>query len=256
MSSRNIQKRNPDTELRILIINSSGNSTKTTTGRWFLRNRMHEPKYHRVGYRERDTREGEVFAATHKLESVHESLMMSMFVIVEIEVSAFGETIDRMSSMQGCHDDYEFVLIPVVNSSLKLLDDSIRTIEMLIDIGVPPHKFRVLFNRVDCGCDFDILTDRLAELEIDYDLSAQIENHEFYEKLEILGIKYDEITEDKLRADEKQLEQLEAQSKISYLFKNTVFDASKAYFTQAVSAQRDALQYSRQHDEVFEMLFR
>lgn len=255
MSSRNCQTRSPATEFCVLVINSSGNSTKTITGRGLLRNRMLEPSYYRVGYNDRNIRGEEIFIAAHKLEDVHKALMTSMSVIVEVEVSAFEETINQMNSMVGCHEDYDFVLIPVINSSYKLIDDSIRTIETLISMGVSRDKFKILFNRAVNGCDFELLTNKLKELKITYDLNAQIENHEFYEKLDILGIKYNDITEDKLRADEKKLKQLEAQSTISHLLINTTFDASKAYFSEAVPAQKDALQYSHQHDEVFDMLF-
>lgn len=256
MSRRNRQIRNPETEFCVLIINSSGNSTKTVTGRGLLRNRMLRPLYYRVGYSDRDTKGEEFFIHAHKLEDVHEALMTYMSVIVEVEVSAFEETINKMCAMHGCYDDYDFVLIPVINSSHKLIDDSIRTIERLINIGVSPDKFRILFNREeDNGCDFDLLTNKLEELKITYDLNAQIKNHEFYEKLDMLGVRYNDITECKLSADKKQLEQLEAQSGISHLLKNNTLDTSKAYFSELVSAQEDALDYGQQHDEVFEILF-
>lgn len=255
MSKRNRQIRNPETEFCVLIINSSGNSTKTVTGRGLLRNRMLRPLYYRVGYSDRDIKGEEFFIHAHKLEDVHEALMTYMSVIVEVEVSGFEETIHQMRSMEGCHEDYDFVLIPVINSSHKLIDDSIRTIEDLIKMGVSRDKFRILFNRVINGCDFDLLTNKLEELKITYDLNAHIKNHEFYEKLDTLGIRYNDITEYKLNADEKKLKQLEAQSTISHLLMNTTFDASKAYFSEAVLAQKDALQYSQQHDEVFDMLF-
>lgn len=245
-----------DAEFRILIINSSGNSTKTTTGRGFVRNRMHEPSYYKVGYIHQDIKGEEIFTVAHKLEDVHEILMKSMSVIVEVEVSAFEETINKMRAMHGCYDDYDFVLIPIINSSIKLIEDSIRTIETLINIGVSPDRFRILFNREEKnGCDFDPLTNKLEELKITYDLNAQIKNHDFYEKLDILGVRYNDITEYKLSVDKKQLEQLEAQSGISHLLKNNTLDASKAYFSELVSAQEDALDYGKQHDEVFEILF-
>lgn len=255
MNARNHKKNHSETEFRVLIINSSGNSTKTVTGRGFISNRMHKPTYYKVGYKNQDTKGEEIFVAAHNLADVHETLMMSMSVIVEVEVSAFEETINQMRSMQGSHEDYDFILIPTINSSYKLIDDSIRTIEKLINIGVSPDRLRVLFNRAPTDYDFDVLTKKLEEFEIPYNLSAQVKNPEFYEKLDTLGIRYNDITKDKLSSDEKQLKQLEAQSRISYLLTNTTFDASKAYFSEAVLAQKDALQYSKQHDEVFDMLF-
>ncbi len=95
-----------------------------------------------------------------------------------------------MKEMAGCYDDYDFILVPVINSSPKLIEDSVRTIEKLIDIGVTPDKVGVLFNRAsDSDEYFDILTNKLDELKVPYDLRAQVENYEFYEKLDTLNIK-------------------------------------------------------------------
>jgi hypothetical protein len=178
--------------------------------------------------------------------------MQSMSVIVEIEISAYEKTIQKMQEMEGCHDDYDFVLVPVINSSLKLIKDSIRTIEKLLSIGVSADKIRVLFNRVsDSDEYFELLTNKLDELNIPYDLEVHIKNYEFYEQLDSLNIRYDEVTCDKLEADEEHLKLLKNESHLN-LFTHRI---SKPYFIEAVSAQRNALASKKQHDEVFNRLF-
>lgn len=252
MNNDKNQSRKSKPEFRLLIINSSGNSTKTTTGRGLIRNRMQEPIYYKVGYINQDIKGDEVFITADKLSSVHKTLMRSMSVIVEIEISAYERTIQEMQEMEGCHGDYDFVLVPVINSSLKLIKDSIRTIEKLHKIGVSADKVRVLFNRVsDSDEYFELLTSKLDELKIPYDLKAHIKNHDFYEKLDSLNIRYDEVTPSRLEADENHLKRLSKESSLDLL----THEVSKSYFIEAVSAQRNALASKQEHDEVFNKLF-
>lgn len=252
MNNDNRPSKKSKLEFCVLIINSSGNSTKTVTGRGLIRNRMQEPIYYKVGYIKEDIKRDEIFITADKLSSVHKTLMQSMSVIVEIEISAYEKTIHKMEEMHGCYEDYDFVLIPVINSSLKLIKDSIRTIETLLSIGIPTDKIRILFNRVsDSDEYFELLTNRLDDLNIHYDLRAHINSYGFYEKLDSLNIRYDEVTDSKLKADEKHLTQLKNESNLD-LFTHRI---SKPYFIEAVSAQREALASKQQHDEVFNMLF-
>lgn len=251
MSSCNRQTRKFETEFRVLIINSSGNSSKTSTGRGLIRQRMHDPIYYKIGYINKDIKDDEIFVTADKLSSVHRTLMQSTSVIVEVEISAYEQTIEKMKEMYGCHEDYDFILVPTINSSLKLIEDSVRTIEKLVDIGVTPCKIRVLFNRVsDSDEYFDILTNKLEELKVPYDLKAQVKNYDIYEKLDTLNIKYADVTENKYKEDKEQVERLRKQLSFRY-----TYQVSKAYFIEAVSAQRDALASRQEHDQVFKMLF-
>lgn len=239
-------------KFRVLIVNSSGNSTKTTTGRGLVKQRMQEPTYYKVCCTNKKIKSDEFMVTADRLSSVHQKLMQSTSVIVEVEISAYEQTINRMKEMEGCHDDYDFILVPVINSSPKLIKDSVRTIEKLIEIGVSPNKVRVLFNRASNSDEyFDILTNKLDELKVPYDLRAQVKNYEFYEKLDVLNIKYNDVTENKLREDSEQVERL--RNKLSLDIHT--HRASQAYFIEAVTAQRAALESKKDHDEVFNMLF-
>lgn len=171
MTQATHQAPNVKPQLNVCIINSSGNSGKTISGRWLIRPRLQDPKYYRIGYNKRNVVGDEIFVPVEKLSDVHiELMMMDTSVIVEVEMSEFERTIDRMSQMRGCHEDYDFFLVPVVDSSRKLITDSIRTIKTLINMGVPPHKIRIPFNR-DPGRHpaynyFEELTNTLDELKI------------------------------------------------------------------------------------------
>lgn len=251
------QTPNAKPQLTICIINSSGNSGKTISGRWLVKPRIQDPIYFRIGYNNRNISGDEISAPAKKLINVHVELMMDTSVIVEVEVSEFERTIDEMIKMRGCHEDYDFFLVPVVDSSPKLIADSIGTIKILINMGVPPHKIRILFNRdPDRHSAYDYfekLTDTLDELKIPYDLNAQFQCYDFYEKLEALNLSFEDLTERNLIDAKEHLKKITEKGKIYRL--TDAEKAAKAFYVQVVLVQRAALAYKSEHDEVFEILF-
>lgn len=257
MTQATYQTPNAKPQLTVCIINSSGNSGKTISGRWLVKPRLQDPKYYRIGFNDRNIRGDEIFAPVDKLRDVHVELMMDTSVIVEVEISEFERTIDRMDQMMGCHEDYDFFLVPVVDSSPKLIADSVGTIKILVNMGVPPHKIRILFNR-DPGRHstydyFEELTDTLDELKIPYDLNAQFQCYDFYEKLETLNLSFEDLTEHNLIEAKAHLKKITEKGKI-YRLTDTE-KAAKAFYVQVVLVQRAALAYKSEHDEVFEILF-
>ncbi len=251
------QTPNAKLQLTVCIINSSGNSGKTISGRWLVKPRLQDPKYYRIGFNDRNISGDEIFATVDKLRDVHVELMMGTSVIVEVEISEFERTIDRMDQMMGCHEDYDFFLVPVVDSSPKLITDSIGTIKILVNMGVPPHKIRILFNRDPSRHSaydyFEELTDTLDELKIPYDLNAQFQCYDFYEKLEALNLSFEDLTEHNLIDAKAHLKKIKEKGKIHRL--TDTEKAAKAFYAQVVLVQRAALAYKSEHDEVFEILF-
>lgn len=257
MIQANYQTPNAKPQLTVCIINSSGNSGKTISGRWLVKPRLQDPKYYRIGFNDRNISGDEIFATARNLIDVHVELMMDTSVIVEVEMSEFERTIDRMTQMMGCHEDYDFFLVPVVDSSPKLIADSIGTIKILVNMGVPPHKIRILFNRDSCRHSahdyFEELTDTLDELKIPYDLNAQFQCYDFYEKLETLNLSLEDVTEHNLIDAKAHLKKITEKGKIHRL--TDTEKAAKAFYVQVVLVQRSALAYKSEHDEVFEILF-
>ena len=257
MTQATYQTPNAKPQLTVCIINSSGNSGKTISGRWLVKPRLQDPKYYRIGFNDRNISGDEIFATADKLRDVHVELMMDTSVIVEVEISEFERTIDRMDQMMGCHEDYDFFLVPVVDSSPKLIADSIGTIKILVNMGVPPHKIRILFNR-DPGRHsaydyFEELTDTLDELKIPYDLNAQFQCYDFYEKLEALNLSFEDLTEHNLIDAKAHLKKISEKGRIHSL--TDTEKVAKAFYVQVVLVQRAALAYKSEHDEVFEILF-
>lgn len=251
------QTLNVKPQLKICIINSSGNSGKTISGRWLIKPRLQDPQYFRIGFDDRNVSEDEIFATAKELLDVHCELMMATCAIVEVEISEFERTIDEMSKMRGCHEDYDFFLVPVINSSYKLIADSIGTIKTLVNMGVPSNNIRILFNRdLDRHSAYDYfekLTDILDELKIPYDMNAQFQCYDFYEKLEALNLSLEDVTERNLIDAKAHLKKISEKGRINRL--TDTEKAAKAFYVQVVTVQRAALAYKSEHDEVFEILF-
>lgn len=249
-ASNNINK----ASFNVLIINSSGNSGKTSAGRGLILPRLDSPTYCKVDFSKRYLRRGESFFHANRLSDVHRILMQSCSTIVEVGVSACEQTINKMIEMEGCHDDYDYVLVPVINTSPKLIADSIRTIKILISMGVPSYKIKVLFNKADDNnAYFEPLIKTLEEFKIPYHLEAQIYSYKYYDALDALEIDYNDVTETKLQDDMKYLKFLK--DRASKYGLTTEESQRFDFLVDAVQAQRLVLSYRKQEDKVFDILF-
>lgn len=243
-----------NTEFRILIINSSGNSGKTSANRGFVLYRLNNPSCFRVSYKGTEKLKGEEAISIGYFSEIHRELMSVNSAIVEVEVSICENFIEKMKQMHHCHEDYDFILVPVINSSIKLVQDSIRTIETLLDLDVERSKIKVLFNRVsDSNELFQPLVDVLDKLDIDYNLEAQIKSYEYYETLEKLDLDYNDITESRLKDDLNYLNLLKQRRSKYQLSENELEMMTK--LVQSVTAQRKVLAYKEMEDKTFQLLF-
>lgn len=245
----------PKPEFRLLIINRSGNSTKTASGN-LIRNRMQNPKYYTVGHKYKEINDSEKLISANQIPRLHKALTWRKSVIVEVEVCGYERTINYMKDVKSYSKDYDAVLVPIINSSFKLIEDSIGTIDDLISVGMPAHKIRVLFNRdPDSNESFKKMTDRLDELKITYNLETQVKNHICYEELHKYQeshdpeLKYNDITENTLDANEEALEKLEK------LRVGEEPEDSRKKLIDLVSLQRKVLAYKQHHDEIFKAIF-
>ncbi len=73
------------TKAELLILNSSGNSTKTTTGKGLIKQRLQKSNYYKVCNSNENIESDEIFVTPSKLSSVHEYLMQSTSAIVEVD---------------------------------------------------------------------------------------------------------------------------------------------------------------------------
>lgn len=129
------------------VVNCSGNVGKTTTTRQLLAPRM--PGYtvamiESINADEMSDAEIEVLLA-REASSIHERMLHGEQLIVDIGASNVEEYLQWLQAAQGAQQDYAFFVVPVVPAK-KQMQDTIKTIDMLADLGVEPERIRVVFN--------------------------------------------------------------------------------------------------------------
>lgn len=136
--------------MSIAIVNCSGNVGKTTITRELLAPRLARMVVRQVESINTDDSSGpkvEVMIAA-RFDELHEELMRGSDLLVDIGASNVEEYLDRLDSSDGAHQDYACFIVPVQPES-KQMKDTIKTINMLADLGVEPDRIRVLLNKVE-----------------------------------------------------------------------------------------------------------
>lgn len=75
-------------------------------------------------------------------------LLMAESAIVDVGASNIEDFLAELVKYDQAHLEIEYYVLPVVASG-KAQRETIKTIQALAQMGVPPERVRVLFNRVD-----------------------------------------------------------------------------------------------------------
>ena len=137
-------------ELSIAIANCSGNVGKTTATRELLAPRLGHMSVRQIESINTDDSAGpkvEVMIAA-RFDELHAELMRGRSLLVDIGASNVEEYLNRLDLSEGSHEDYACFVVPVEPES-KQMKDTIKTINMLADLGVEPERIRVLLNKVE-----------------------------------------------------------------------------------------------------------
>ncbi|EHP44175.1 hypothetical protein OR16_04327 [Cupriavidus basilensis OR16] len=136
--------------MKIAIINFSGNVGKTTVARQLLAPRMQAPEFAIETINSGASDEGGDTERWKGKEfgSLQEELMLLDSAIVDIGASNVEEFIKLMGQFEGSHEEFDYYVVPVV-AEKKQQADTMNTILTLSNLGVPPQKIRVIFNKVE-----------------------------------------------------------------------------------------------------------
>ncbi|MGU7843930.1 StbB family protein [Burkholderia sp. AW33-5] len=136
--------------MSIAIVNCSGNVGKTTVTRELLAPRLSHMSVRQVESINTDDSAGpkvEVMIAA-RFDELHEELMRGRDLLVDIGASNVEEYLNRLDSSEGAQEDYACFIVPVEPES-KQMKDTMKTINLLADLGVEPERIRVLLNKVE-----------------------------------------------------------------------------------------------------------
>lgn len=196
-------------EFRVAIMNFSGNTGKTTIARHLLKPRMldvDEIIYIESANADEETKQGTTVRAA-QFEKVAKNLMESMAMIVDIGASNVEETLELMRQIDGSHEDFDYFVVPMVESP-KQRADSVNTVKELLKMGVEPEKIKPVFNRVGVTDDVeDKFADVIYALEnmgVKPNLRAVITESNFFPKFEDMKTTLEDLFSTDIRDNKKR----------------------------------------------------
>lgn len=143
-------KKSTAKNLKIAVINFSGNVGKTTIARNLLAPRLNSPVI-AIESINQDGQESEMLRAK-QFGELSEALPILDSIVVDVGASNSEEFVNYMTQYVGSHQDFDLFVIPVTPSQ-KQIKDTIATAIALNEIGVLPTKIRILFNQVEPDMD-------------------------------------------------------------------------------------------------------
>lgn len=244
-----------ETEYRIGILSRSGNVGKTTMARMLL-----EPRMEGVGdiiyieslNADKVSKEGKMVRAAD-FEKVVQKLGESLSVIVDIGVSNLEEMMQLMTQIEGSHEDFDYLLVPVSGSS-KQSEDTINTFVDLINIGFDPEKIKVVFNNVNVTKkveeEFSDVIFALNKLGIEYNPDAVIYSSNFFPSMIKNKISLEELFATPIE------EHRQRQTDLRRMKHRTEKESEElTEITKHITLQRNALSAITNLDNVYEALF-
>lgn len=254
-TNENQAVRMTETEFRIAILSRSGNVGKTTLARLLLAPRMEDAGeiiYIETTNADKESKEGKMVRAA-QFEKVAQKIGESMSTIVDIGASNIEETMQLMKQIEGSHEDFDYILIPVIKSP-KQREDSINTFVELINMGVEPERIKVVFNRVNVtesvDEEFADVIFALKKLGIEYNENAVVYESGFFPKIHDMKITLDElfaVPMEEHKARQNDLRRMKQRSKEE--------SDELSSLTNRITLQRNALSAITNLDNVYEALF-
>lgn len=235
--------------LKIAVINFSGNVGKTLVASYLLKDRMPDTQLVSIETINSDEGTQDSTIKAKQFGSLQEALLINDSLIIDIGASNVEETVRLMKQYHGSHEDIDYFIIPVTREK-KQIRDSIQTMDALInEIGIPPSKIKFVFNKIESddleeiSSDFSpifLLGEKCDGLKINP--NAVILFNEIYQLIRSKGFTISELVNDQTdyRAQLKQADITAEQRK---------------YCVDMITMKRLAVSANENLDQVFKSLF-
>lgn len=179
-------------DLKIAVLNYSGNVGKTTVVNNLLEPRLKDT--HVISIETINSDGGtEIKIKGKDFGLLQDELLINDRLIVDIGASNIEETMRMMSQYKGSHEDFDYFLLPTVPDD-KQQADTVSTITALDKMGVPLEKIKLVFNKVedDINKDFEFVIEFASALGLTIPTTG-IEFNEVYQDLRSRGITIQEV---------------------------------------------------------------
>lgn len=132
--------------MKIAVMSFSGNVGKSTVARHVVLPKVRGGDFVTIESINADEGVGENFKGKDFGQLI-EQMMLIDHAVVDVGASNVEEVLRRMELYEGSHEDFDAFVIPVTRES-KQISDTINTIDALAQLGVPPERIRLVFNRM------------------------------------------------------------------------------------------------------------
>lgn len=254
-TNQNEETYNPETintDMRIGIINISGNTGKTTVARHLLSPRMLDAEIISIETVNSDGKEDKAVRA-EEFELVQRKMLDSISLIVDIGASNVEQTLALMRQMEGSHEDFDFFIIPVLKDH-KQKTDSIRTVGELLKMGVDPEKIKIVFNKTEVHSsietEFEDFLYAMDNYEVEVNTDASLKKSDFYPKFDAMNTTYKALLSVPLETNRKRQNELRRMRN-----RTPEEEAEFNSLVDLITLKRLAQSAVRNQDEVFVALF-
>lgn len=200
--------------MKIALINNSGNVGKTTIAREVLGTNMQdatviEVETHNTGNKkyERVFKEYYQLNATD-IEELYARLVESDEVVLDVGASNILNFLRQLEQYAGLETLIDIFVIPTTKDA-KQLQDTIKTIKILLDLGIAPDKIVVVANRANPNTfekDFAVIINAQKQLGFRFGKDLMIRETSLLKDLEFLGKTLTEVVTDETDYRQKIVE--------------------------------------------------
>jgi hypothetical protein len=181
--------------MKIVVINFSGNVGKSTVAAHLLKPRMNNATLFSIETLNDDAGSDGVDVETYKgkkYKELQEELFLLDDAIVDVGASNAEDFTNLMTQYHDSHEQFDYYLVPTVKDKKQTID-TIKTIESLVNIGIPKKKIRVILNRVEVDDDISDEFSALFGLEAANNTFVMnnkcvIYNNEAFDQCKDLGV--------------------------------------------------------------------
>jgi hypothetical protein len=157
-------------DMKVAVLNFSGNVGKTTISKHCLSPRMGDCKVFFVETVNEGGDETNIKGRDFKTVLIEMAVLDT--AIVDIGSSNIEQVLVQLKGMADSHEDFDFYVIPTVPIA-KQQQDTIKIILALLEIGVDQSKIKIAFNQVELDSDikkvFSTLISVLEKFSLSFD---------------------------------------------------------------------------------------
>ena len=148
--------------MKIVTINFSGNTGKTTLSRHLLHPRVKDAHIFSVESSNADGNEDHIMKGKRYSQLI-QAVSLVESCVVDVGSSNAEDFLWQMNQYSGSHEDFDYFVIPCAGKA-KQIHDTIKTIFELSQIGVNKNRIKVVFNNVE----YDDVISEIFEPIYDY----------------------------------------------------------------------------------------